>query len=76
MSRSARILILAMSTIALTSPFGLQAAHADWRCHIHPNAPVTAETSGVTSEKGGANHPSESSRFNFRTIEQTYKQQK
>jgi hypothetical protein len=77
MSSSARILILAMFTIVLTSPFGLQAAHADWRCHIHPNVAVVAETSGMASEKDGANnHPSESSHFSFGKIEQTYRQQK
>ncbi len=74
-SSATRILALAICTVALRSSYG-QAAHADWRCHIHPNAAATADTSGVASGKDGANHPSESARFNFGKIEQTYRQQK
>jgi hypothetical protein len=76
MSSSARILIAAISAIALSSPFSLEAAHADWRCHIHPNIATAVDTSGVASGKGSANHPAESARFNFGKIEQAYTPQK
>ncbi len=75
MLSTARIFVVAMVAIAASSLAGIEAAHADWRCHIHPNAAETAGTSHGTVVSG-KDQPSESSHFNFGKIEQTYKQQK
>jgi hypothetical protein len=69
-------LVVAVSAIALSPLFGLQAAHADWHCHIHPNVAASADASGVASGRDNASHPTESAHFNFGKIEQTYTPQK